>query len=225
MALDKFNAPSLPNPGATYDVTYMRQLIRAIELYFSQLDSNTPNYAQQYTADRFIGSGVYLTTPYNQFKSYVDQTAAAVDEAYALELEVTDFTDGVEITGVNNTRITFSTPGVYYIISNMQFENTDNLPHSIDIWFRADGSDISDSNTRYFIPARKSIGAPAYLVPVTPYMVTVATAGSYIEIMWRVESTLVSLQHLPAVTASPGVTPAIPATSSAMVQVFFMAAV
>ena len=55
MALTKFRAAPLPNAPAQYDAQYMRQVIRVIENYFSQLDSNTPNYAQSYTADYFSG--------------------------------------------------------------------------------------------------------------------------------------------------------------------------
>lgn len=55
MALDKFRAAPLPNPPGDYDPQYIRQLIRVIENYFSQLDSNTPNHAQKYTADTFNG--------------------------------------------------------------------------------------------------------------------------------------------------------------------------
>ena len=55
MALDRFRAAPLPNPPSQYDPQYMRQVIRVIENYFSQLDSNTPNNAQKYTADTFNG--------------------------------------------------------------------------------------------------------------------------------------------------------------------------
>jgi hypothetical protein len=55
MALDKFRAAPLPNPPAQWDPQYGRQLIRVLETYFSQLDSNTPNHAQSYTADTFSG--------------------------------------------------------------------------------------------------------------------------------------------------------------------------
>jgi len=55
MALDRFRAAPLPNPPSHYDPQYMRQVIRVIENYFSQLDSNTPNNAQKYTADTFNG--------------------------------------------------------------------------------------------------------------------------------------------------------------------------
>jgi len=55
MALDRFRAAPLPNAPSQYDPQYMRQVIRVIENYFSQLDSNTPNNAQKYTADTFNG--------------------------------------------------------------------------------------------------------------------------------------------------------------------------
>jgi hypothetical protein len=55
MALDKFKAPPLPNAPGQWDAQYMRQVLRVLELYFSQLDSNTPNHAQKYTADTFVG--------------------------------------------------------------------------------------------------------------------------------------------------------------------------
>lgn len=53
MALDKFRAAPLPNAPVQWDPQYMRQLLRILENYFSQLDSNTPNHAQKYTADQF----------------------------------------------------------------------------------------------------------------------------------------------------------------------------
>ena len=55
MALDFARASPLPNPPLQYDPQYIRQLIRVLENYFSQLDSNMPNHAQTYTADNFVG--------------------------------------------------------------------------------------------------------------------------------------------------------------------------
>lgn len=55
MALTNFKASPLPNPPPEYDAQYIRQLIRVLELYFSQLDSYTPNRAQSYSADAFYG--------------------------------------------------------------------------------------------------------------------------------------------------------------------------
>jgi len=60
MALTAFKHSPLPNPTQEYDAQYVRQLIRVIELYFNQLDSLTPNQAQSYTADAFIGGTITL---------------------------------------------------------------------------------------------------------------------------------------------------------------------
>ena len=62
MALDKFKAPPLPNAPGQWDAQYMRQVLRVLELYFSQLDSNTPNHAQKYTASLFAG-GIFAVGP------------------------------------------------------------------------------------------------------------------------------------------------------------------
>lgn len=287
MALDKFRAAPLPNPPSQYDAQYLRQLIRVIETYFSQLDSRTPNNAQKYSADEFVGgtfsgtnitgtnvsvinlsasqaaidyqqsdgiltqalisnghrngsqisdhimaqdiyadffygNGRFISTPYNQIISNTDQTAASVATAYAITYDVEEYPDGISV--VSNSQITFAEPGIYNIAYSIQFKNTNNDLETIDVWFRLNGTDIADSNTRFAIPARKSTGDPSYLVAVTPIMVDITAANQYVQIMWRVSNTAVTIEHLPAVTASPGVTPAIPATPSVIVGVTFISA-
>jgi hypothetical protein len=287
MALNKFKAAPIPNPPSQYDPQYMRQVIRVIETYFSQLDSRAGNNAESYTADAFIGGsfsgtsinstsintiafnavsadidtqvsdriftdylntyahrngsqisdhimaqdvyanylygdGRYISTPYNQLTSSTDQTAASVANAYAVTYDTSVYPDGISIT--SSSRITFAQPGVYAITFSIQLKNTNNDLETVDIWFRQNGTDIADSNTRFAIPARKSTGDPSYLVAVTPITVDIEAANHYVEIMWRVSNTAVSIEHLPAVTASPGVTPAIPATPSVIVEVAFISA-
>jgi hypothetical protein len=265
----------------------MRQVIRVLETYFSQLDSRAFNNSEQYSADRFIGGsfsgtsisaddvntttlefgnatggylgangiattalvsyghrngsqitdhlmaqdiyadylygdGRYISTPYNQIISNTDQTAASVANAYAITYDVEEYPDGISV--VSNSQITFAEPGIYNIAYSIQFKNTNNDLETIDVWFRKNGTDIADSNTRFAIPARKSTGDPSYLVAVTPIMVDITAANQYVEIMWRVSNTAVTIEHLPAVAASPGVTPAIPATPSVIVGITFISA-
>ena len=226
MALDKFKASPIPNPPSQYDPQYMRQIIRVIETYFSQLDSRAGNNAETYTANFFYGSGIGLTSPHNQFLSNVDQTAAAIDQAYAVRLEITSFTDGITITGVNNTRITFASPGMYMFIYSLSFKNTTNDAQSVDVWLRYNNgtttTDVPNSNSKFTIPPRKSTGDPSYLIAVTPFSGFAEAPGVWVEVMWRVSDTSVVMEHLPAVAAVPGTTPAIPATPSAIVEAFFV---
>lgn len=222
MALDRFKAAPIPNPPSDYDAQYLRQVIRVIETYFSQLDSRTPNNAEKYTADFFYGSGVHLTFPYGQFQSQTDQTAAAIDQAYAVTYDQSDFLDGVTLS--SGSRLTVPYEGVYTVTYSLQFKNTTNNVQDIDIWLRKNGTDVPDTNSRFSISARKSTGNPSHLIVTTPIMVELA-ANDYIQVMWHVTDVGVNMEHFPAVTYSAGVTPAIPATPSAIVQVEFMSEV
>jgi hypothetical protein len=227
MALDKFNAPPLPNPPGDWDAQYMRQVLRVLEIYFSQLDSNTPNHAQKYTADEFVGgtftgtfsgSGTFIDVPFGQFISTTDQTASSIANANILTFNTSDFTGGVTLA--SSSHLVIPTVGIYQINFSMQFQSDSTSTELIDIWLRKNGTNLPGTNSQFSLAARKSAGIPSALIAVTPIMVSLA-ANDYIEIVWRVSDTAVSLQYLPAVTAS-GTTPAIPATPSAIVQVQFV---
>ena len=287
MALDKFKAAPLPNAPAQYDAQYIRQLIRVLEVYFSQLDSDAANHASKYTANEFVGGtfsgtditatnldvtnlsavqaqityqsssgirtdalisaghrngsqitdhlmaqdvyadmlygdGRYISTSYNQLTSNQAQTAASVANAYAVTLNGDEFPDGISIA--SSSRITFAQQGIYNVAYSIQFKNTNNSAEDIDIWLRYKGTDIANSNSRFSISARKSSGDPSHLIAVTPIMVDIPADNDYIEIMWRVSNTAVSIEAFPAVTASPGVTPAIPATPSVIVGITHVSA-
>jgi hypothetical protein len=200
----------------------MRQVIRVLETYFSQLDSNTPNYAQTYTADFFYGSGVHLSFPFGQFQSNVDQNAAAIGVAYAVTYTQSDFIDGITLS--SGSRLTVPTEGVYAVTFSIQFKNTTNGAQDIDIWLRKNGTDVPDTNSRFSIVARKGAGNPSHLIATTTVMVELAS-NDYVQLMWHVTDVGVNIEHFPAVTAVPGTTPAIPATPSVIVQVEFVSEV
>lgn len=280
MALKGFRAPALSVPPTQYDQRYLTDLVRQLRLYFNLLDSLTPQQANSYQADKFIGGtftgdleggavnadtinttslsttflaadvirangfeggnflgsnymgdsfyggyfygdGRYLSTPYNQLLSNQNQTGA-VATATAVTFNIDDYPDSVSI--VSNSRITFGEKGIYLLTYSLSFKNPTNDRQDIDVWFRYKGANIANSNSKFSIPARKSLGDPSYLIAVTPYMVDIAADGDYVEIMWRVTDATVVLEHLPAVAASPGVTPAIPATPSVILTVQFISA-
>jgi hypothetical protein len=170
----------------------------------------------------FYGDGRFLQLPYNQLSSNQNQTAASVANAYAITLNTNEFPDGISI--VSNSRITFAKKGIYNVAYSIQFKNTTNDQQNIDIWLRKNGTDVANSNSRFTISSRKSAGDPSHLIAVTPIMVDMTADNQYVEIMWRVENIGVSIEHFPAVTASPGVTPAIPATPSVIVGVTHVSA-
>jgi hypothetical protein len=170
----------------------------------------------------FYGDGRFLQLPYNQLSSDQNQTAASVANAYAVTLNTNEFPNGISI--VSNSRITFAKEGIYNVAYSIQFKNTDNSAHDVDIWLRKNGTDIANSNSRFSLTARKSSGNPSHLIAVTPIMVDITADNQYVEIMWRVDNTAISIEHFPAVAANPGVTPAIPATPSVIVGITHVSA-
>lgn len=230
MALEKFRHTPLPGPPLEYDAQYMRQLIRVIELYFTQLDSMAGNEAMSYRAEDFYG-GVFhgtfdgpmtgMTAPINQFSSNSDQTAPNVGTANALQMDTAAYTN--DLTLSSGSHINFGTGGVYMVIPSIQYQNNTNDIQYIDLWLRQNGANVANTNSQFSILARKNATSPSSLIAVTPYIVTVA-AGDYIETMWRVSDVGVTIQQLPAVAASAGVTPAIPATPSVILTVNFLSA-
>ncbi len=149
----------------------------------------------------FYGNGRYISTAYNQLISNTDQAAAALDVAYAITYDTTDFPDGITVT--SGSRITFAESGIYVITYSIQLENDNNSTETVDIWLRYEGTDITGSNSRFSLPPRKSLGVPSTLIAVTPITVDIENDGDYIEIMWHPSDLGVTIEHYNAVTASP----------------------
>jgi hypothetical protein len=87
MAMERFRAPPLPVPPKVYDQQYMTQVIRVLGLYFSQLDSQTPNQANSYRALQFIGgnfTGESITA---------DDVTAGTFTGGSMDAEYGDFTN------------------------------------------------------------------------------------------------------------------------------------
>lgn len=152
------------------------------------------------------------STPYGAFQDSTDQTAASTTAAYAVTYNTTDYSNGITVT--NSSRLTANSYGIYNVQFSFQFANTDTQIQDVDIWFRKNGTDIANSNSRFSIPNSHG-GVDGHLVAAMNFWVELA-ANDYVEIMWRTSSTLVTIQQIPAQTS-----PTRPATPSAIVTVSF----
>lgn len=215
MALEKFRASPLPIPGLEYDQQYMLQLIRVIGLYFSQLDSLTPNQAESYRADQFIGSqfrgtnffggffkglGNGMEAPYAMLMSNQDQSSAGTTSENLLSYDTPVFQSGIYVE--NSTRLRFQYPGQYLIIVNCQFTNRGNSAAEFEMWAKNSGVNYPLSNTRFDIAARKSVSIWSHQVSVINGIFTVTNPETeYLEIAWWSDSTDVFVEHYPAGTS------------------------
>lgn len=124
------------------------------------------------------------------------------------------------ITGDLPSKVQVSQDGIYNVQFSAQFVNTTNDVQTASVWFRKNGADVTGSNTQFGVKPRKSTGDPSQFVATLNYFIELAK-DDYVEIMWRITDSGVSLEHFAAITAS-GTTPAIPATPSIILTVTFV---
>ena len=174
-----------------------------------RISSDTKIVLVPYSANAFSDS-----IPYGAFQDSTDQAAASTTVAYPMTFNTTDYSNGVYLS--NSSRLNVRNAGVYNLQFSAQLENQDNAQHDVDIWFRKNGTNIDKSNSIFTVPARKSASIFGHVIAALNFFVELA-ANDYVEIIWRSESTLVSIEQTPAQsTPTRPATPSIIATMQAI---------
>ena len=206
----QLQSPPVPDVGsapALYDRAYVDQSNGTLRTFFIRL----VNAVSTLFGPR---GGKYLNLPYGAFQDSTDQTAANTTTAYAVTFNTTDYANGVTLS--NSSRLNVSQDGIYNIQFSIQFKNTTNDSHDVDVWFRKNGTNIDASNSRFHLSPRKSSGDPSHIIAAMNFFVELA-ASDYIEIMWRPENIGVSLEHYGTSTS-----PTRPAVPSVIATVSFV---
>ena len=115
------------------------------------------------------------------------------------------FNSGTAGTGINvnaSSQITFTEAGTYMLCPSIQFVNSAASDYTVTVWFRKNGTNIANSATILSVPKLADGGAAVFAIT---FFETV-TAGQYLEIMWLVQNTAVTIDY----TAAGAVAPAIP---------------
>jgi hypothetical protein len=167
-----------------------------------------------YPSMQFTGTGVTAGT------RIVAQLTGTPGGIGTYTVNISQTVASTTLTGSLPSKLTVAQPGIYNLQFSAQFINTTNDVQEISIWFRVNGVDVPGSNSEFGIAQRKSTGTPSRLIATLNYFVSLE-ADDYVEIMWRVSDSGVSLEHFPAVVAS-GSTPAIPATPSIIATLSFV---
>jgi hypothetical protein len=141
----------------------------------------------------------YRTPRYGSFYDTTDQTAAAINTAYAMTFDTTDLSFGVT-RGSPTSRISVDRPNIYNIQFSAQLINTAGGAHRVWIWLRKNGVDVANTAT-----AVRLQGNNAETVAAWNFLLQM-NSGDYFELMWEVDNLAVSLYADPAT----GVHPAIP---------------
>jgi hypothetical protein len=190
--------PNLGTPGVVYDERLMAQSFGGLNVYFAKL---TAVFAALFGPR----GGKWINNPYGAFQDSTDQTAANTTTAYAITFDTTDFSNGVTLS--NSSRLNVAQSGIYDLQFSLQFKNTTNDTQDVDVWFRKNGTDIANSNSKFGMPPRKSSGDPSHIIAAMNFFVSLA-ANDYLQIMWRPSDVGVGLEHYAA--ASTPTRPAVP---------------
>ena len=203
----QLEVPSIPSLGFApegYERRHFSENYGSLNLYFRKMTS---------VLGALFGprGGRNLNNPYGAFQDSTDQVAANTTTAYPVTFNTTDFTNGVTVA--SNSRMTVAVDGLWNIQFSLQFKNTSNDGQDVDVWFRKNGNNIANSNSRFHLPARKSAGDPSHLIAAMNFFASMV-ANDYIEIMWRTTSTAVSLEHFD--TSTSPTRPAVPSAIATM---------
>jgi hypothetical protein len=199
--------PSLGTSGITYSQSLQNQNNGLLRLFFTKLVN---------TLQSIYGplGGKYLNNPYGAFQDSTNQVAANTTTAYAVTFNTTDYSNGV--TMASGSRITVAIDGIWNLQFSIQLKNTTNDGQDVDIWFRKNGTNIANSNSRFHLVARKGSGDPSHIIAALNFFVSM-NSNDYIEIMWRTENTGASIEAFGTSTS-----PTRPAVPSAIVTMSFV---
>lgn len=206
----QLEVPSIPSLGfapEAYERRYFGEINGALNGYFRSLIS---------TMGAMFGpqGGKFINAPHGAFQDSTDQVAASTTVATAVTFNTTDFSNGVTIA--SSSRITVADSGIWNIQFSIQFTNTTNGSQDVDVWFRVNGTNSANSNSRFGFAPRKSLGDPFHTIGAMNYFLSL-NANDYVEIMWRPTDVGLTIEQYAASS-----TPTRPAVPSAIATVSFV---
>lgn len=209
--------PNLPVAPTSYGQRHFDILNNVLRLYFNRIDGIT---------QALLGSNGlrFIQSPHIAASDATDQYAGGDNTATLVTWSSMDSGSGFTLN-VGNTA-TAQYDGIYKIDYSLQFVNTDNAQHDVEVWLKVDGDFITNSASKFTIPARKSAGVYGYLVAYSS-VTFAATAGDEIGLWWATTKAYnttgpvdgVYMEYLAAQTAPPYDRPAVPSAIGSIVFV------
>jgi hypothetical protein len=143
-----------------------------------------------------------------------DQDSDGITSENIVTLNRIIFSDGINVE--NNSRITFAYPGQYLVTARFQFANRGNAAQEFEVWAKNSGVNYPLSNTRFDIPARKSLSIYSHVTANISGIFTVS-GGEYLEFAWWSDGADMYIEHYAA-----GTSPTRPEIPSVIVTATFV---
>jgi hypothetical protein len=195
------------------------ELITDTVSFSAAVDDGAGGVGNVLTTGFFLGTlypGMEVTATGLAAGTYI--TGVVSSTSYRLSSTALLTTRDMTATGKSKIKVNYA--GRYNFQFSIQFANLDNAAHTISVWWRQNGTNVTDSNSEFGIPVRKSAGNASHLIASMNYFIDLQ-ADDYIQVIWRTPDVDITVEQFPAVAAGAG-TPAIPATPSVILTANFI---
>jgi hypothetical protein len=162
------------------------------------------------------GFGQGLEVPHALLMSDEDQDSSGITSENIVTINRVIFSDGINVE--DGSKIVFAYPGQYLITARFQFANRGNAAQIFELWAKSNGVNYPLSNTRFDIPARKSLSVYSHVTANISGIFTV-TSGEYLEFAWWSDGADMYIEHYAA-----GTSPTRPEIASVIVTATFVSA-
>jgi hypothetical protein len=148
--------------------------------------------------DIFVRPTIEQQKYYGEFTRTTNLTAALADTAYAIALDTTEIAEGVTLAGSPLTRLTVPQSGLYQITVRYQLTSTNSSAKNARVWFRKNGTTDYANST-----AIVSVDSNGGFATITVSEFFSLQANDYVELMWAVSDTALSLTAAAATAYAP----------------------
>lgn len=194
--------PFAQNPDAVSELmSYAAQLQKQIQaLQLTVAESNKLEVDKQLQA---LAAAPIITPQidakrYGSFYDLNDQTAAAINTAYAMSFSNTQYSRGVTL-GSPSSQIYVDRPTIYNIQFSAQLDKTSASLGNVWIWLDLNGSTVLDTATQVSLQ-----GSNAATVAAWNFLMEM-NAGDYFRLMWATDDTNCYIKHDVASTPVPAI--------------------
>jgi len=156
-------------------------------------------------ADVRINWGGSPRSDYGAFYDTTDQPLANIALAQVITINSTSFSQNVFLNA--GSQVKFSNAGTFNLQFSLQFTNDATQPKEATIWFRKNGTDISNSASTITIDGKHGGIKGHYIISLN--LIEQFNANDYVELWWSGNDVLLSIETLPA-----GVAPVHPVVPS-----------
>ena len=148
--------------------------------------------------DIFVRPTIEQQKYYGEFTRTTNLSAAVINTAYPIALTNTEVAGGVTLTGSPTDRLQVPQSGLYQFSARFQLSSTSSSLKNARFWYRLNGATDLDHST-----AIVSVDSNNGYATISTSEVVSLAANDYIQLMWAVDNTALSLSAVAATGYSP----------------------